>query len=81
VAFAIRSAGVDEVDALLPMYEWLFDGPARRPPGWDLGRAGAALREAILADSSVVRVADATGALIGICSSYLDYTSASGSFA
>ncbi len=72
---SIRSAGEDEIGDLLAMYEWLFDKPEYRPPVWDEARAGSALREAILAETSTVLVAEGDGTLIGLCSLYLDFNS------
>jgi GNAT superfamily N-acetyltransferase len=71
----IRAAQADEVDAVLPMYEWLFAAPGSRPPGWDTERAAKALAEAITSPESVVLVAADGDALIGLCSAYLDLDS------
>jgi GNAT superfamily N-acetyltransferase len=71
----IRSASEEEIATLLSMYEWLFGEPGNRPPRWDHARAGSALREAILGETSAVLVADDEGALIGFCSAYLDLNS------
>jgi GNAT superfamily N-acetyltransferase len=74
-AFAIRPARSDELDAVLAMYEWLFEPPGARPPGWDHERATRALADTFESDSSTVIVADADGRLIGFCTPYLSIES------
>jgi GNAT superfamily N-acetyltransferase len=72
----IRDAGRDEIEALLPLYEWLFAPPGREPPGWEPERARRALLEAIEEPRSAILVAeDDDGDLVGICSAYLDLNS------
>jgi GNAT superfamily N-acetyltransferase len=72
----VRSARVDEIGALLTMYEWLFAPPGSRPAAWDLERARGALAEAIAAPRSTVLVADeGDGELAGFISAYLDLNS------
>jgi GNAT superfamily N-acetyltransferase len=71
----IRPARADEVDAVLPMYRWLFAAPGSEPPAWDPDRAGRALAEAITSPKSVVLVADCDGSLIGLCTAYLELNS------
>jgi GNAT superfamily N-acetyltransferase len=72
----LRAARSDEIDAVLAMYEWLFDEPGYRPPQWDPLRAADALREAIEGETSAVLVAEGRdGELVGICSAYLDLNS------
>src|SRR6478672_10914908 len=72
----IRPALGDEIDAVLAMYEWLFEKPGYRPPQWDEARAAEALREAIEGETSTVLVAEGRdGRLVGICSAYLDLNS------
>ncbi len=71
----IRAAREDEVDAILPMYEWLFEDPGSEPELWDPERARVAVREAIAAEGSTVLVADEGGSLVGICTAYLDLNS------
>ena len=72
----VRSARSDEIEAVVAMYEWLFDEPGYRPPQWSPERAAAALREAIAAEKSMVLVAEGDdGELVGICSAYLDLNS------
>jgi GNAT superfamily N-acetyltransferase len=75
MSLEIRAARADEADAALPMYEWLFAPPGSRPPGWDPDRARRALVEAIASPESVVLVAADGGALIGLCTAYLDLVS------
>jgi GNAT superfamily N-acetyltransferase len=69
---AIRAAETGEEERLLPLYEWLFSAPGRKPATWDEKRAAVALREAIASPDSVVLVADTGAELIGICSVYVD---------
>jgi GNAT superfamily N-acetyltransferase len=71
----IRSARQDEIEAVLAMYEWLFEPPGARPPSWDPDRAMAALREAIASDRGTVLVAERHDRLIGLCAAYLDLES------
>lgn len=69
----IRAARLDEVPSLLGMYDWLFEPPGRRPPGWGGDRPAAALKEAIEGERSAVLVAeDEQGGLAGLCCPYLD---------
>lgn len=73
---AIRQAGEEDVDALLGMYEWLFEGPGIAPAHWDRDRARGALLEAIGSRQSTVLVAEsASGELWGFASAYLDLNS------
>jgi GNAT superfamily N-acetyltransferase len=69
---AVRAASVDEVDRLVPLYDWLFAPPGSLPPEWDERRAAVALRQAIESHDSVVLVADAGSELVGICTAYQD---------
>jgi GNAT superfamily N-acetyltransferase len=71
----VRPATVDEADAVLPLYEWLFAPPGSKPGLWDEERARAALAEAIAAAGSEVFVADDAGELVGFCTTYLDLDS------
>ena len=69
----IRAARGDEVQALIGMYEWLFDAPGSRPGQWDERRAAVALREAIESHEACVLVAEqGDGELVGICTAYQD---------
>jgi GNAT superfamily N-acetyltransferase len=71
-SFEIRAARVDEVDAVIATYEWLFAPPGSKPALWDDRRASVALREAIESHDSVVIVADSDGDLVGLCTGYQD---------
>jgi GNAT superfamily N-acetyltransferase len=71
----IRPARADEVEAILPMYEWLFADPGSRPPEWDPDRAARALAEAITSSESVVLVAEDGATLIGLCTAYIEFNS------
>jgi GNAT superfamily N-acetyltransferase len=68
----VRAAREDEVEAVIPLYEWLFARPGSEPPSWDERRAAVALREAIASRDSQVLVADAGGELVGFCTAYFD---------
>jgi GNAT superfamily N-acetyltransferase len=68
----IRPARDAELDAVLDMYEWLFEPPGSRPNAWDPERAGGALAEALRSELSNVFVAERDGRLIGVCTAYLD---------
>jgi GNAT superfamily N-acetyltransferase len=71
----IRPARADEGEAILPMYDWLFEAPGYRPATWDEAAAAAALAEATISSGSLVLVAEDTGALIGLCTAYLELNS------
>ena len=71
----VGPARIEEVDALVAAYEWLFAPPGSRPWQWDADRASAALREAIGADGAAVLVARDAGAVVGICTVYDDIDS------
>ena len=71
----IRAARADEVDAVVPMYEWLFAPPGSTPPAWDPELARARLAETIQGPGSTLLVADSGGELVGFISAYLDMTS------
>ena len=68
----IRAAREDEIQAVIPLYDWLFAPPGAMPPSWDVRRAAVALREAISSRDSIVLVADAGGKLVGFCTGYYD---------
>jgi GNAT superfamily N-acetyltransferase len=71
----IRAAGFEEAEALVAAYQWLFAPPGAQPPQWDAERARGRLREAIASGASEVLVADVDGAVVGICTVYLDLDS------
>jgi GNAT superfamily N-acetyltransferase len=71
----IRAARLHEADALVSAYDWLFAPPGAQPPQWDGERAAGRLREAIASGAAEVLVADAGGAVVGICTVYLDLDS------
>jgi ribosomal protein S18 acetylase RimI-like enzyme len=76
VSWVIRPARDTEIDAVLAMFEWLFEPPGYAPRWWDEGRARSALAEAIEARTSAVLVAEAqAGELVGLISAYLDLNS------
>jgi GNAT superfamily N-acetyltransferase len=71
----IREARSGEEATIARLYEWLFAEPGYTPPGWDLDRATAALAGAISAADSAVLLAEEDGALVGLCTAYLDLES------
>lgn len=75
MAAEIRAAEVDEAEAIVPLYEWLFAPPGSKPEAWDEKRAVVALRQAIESHDAVVLVADDNGDLVGFCTAYHDFHS------
>lgn len=74
-AVEIAAAGPDDAPQLLAAYEWLFAPPGNRPPRWDTVTSVDRLRRATTADDAVVLVARVDLALVGICTTYLDFES------
>ena len=72
---AVRPATVLDVHGLLAAYEWLFEPPGSRPPGWDPDRAEGALRRLFDADGATVLVAAEGSEVVGLCTIYLDIES------
>src|SRR5690606_26770459 len=68
----VRAATREEVDAILPLYEWLFAPPGSKPSLCDEERARSALGEATADGGPEVSVADDAGELVGFCTAYLD---------
>jgi GNAT superfamily N-acetyltransferase len=62
-------------DDLVAAYEWLFAPPGVQPPQWDPAAAAARLEAAMVATDAEVLVADHDGAVVGICTVYLDIES------
>jgi GNAT superfamily N-acetyltransferase len=71
----VRAAEPADVEQIVQGYEWLFEPPGSRPPGWDPTRAAAALLRAITSDSAVVFIAVVDGELVGLCTAYDDIES------
>ncbi len=71
----IREARSEELNAVLPLYQWLFEAPGYRPEGWDEERARLALAEAIVDPRAAVFVAEDGGRLVGLCTAYLELNS------
>jgi GNAT superfamily N-acetyltransferase len=71
----IGAAAPDDARELLGAYEWLFAPPGSRPPQWHPQAAAERLRRAAMGGDSVVLVARADGAIVGICTTYLDFES------
>jgi GNAT superfamily N-acetyltransferase len=74
-ATQVREARLNEVEAVLPCYEWLFAPPAERPELWDEQGARMALTATIEDEDSILLVADHDGELVGFCTAYLDLQS------
>lgn len=68
----VRTARAGEEEALLALYEWLFAPPGSVPSQWEPKRAAVALRQAIDSHDCAVLLADDGGALVGLCTAYLD---------
>jgi GNAT superfamily N-acetyltransferase len=77
VDFSVRKAVAGEQRAILPLYDWLFAEPGRRPANWDAESALSALQSAVEGGRSAVFVAEMTGesGFIGFCTAYLDLLS------
>ena len=74
---AVRDATIDEITDVVATYQWLFDPPGKMPPQWDPQRAAAVLRRVIESSQATVLVVDeGPGALVGMCTVYLDIESA-----
>jgi GNAT superfamily N-acetyltransferase len=71
----IREASPGEAERLTGTYEWLFAPPGAQPWQWDPARASERLRDAAAEDVSAVLVAESDGAVVGICTVYLDIES------
>lgn len=72
MSFEVRAARPGEEEAIVPLYRWLFAPPGSTPAAWDERRAAVALRSAIDSRDACVLVAEDSGALLGICTAYLD---------
>jgi GNAT superfamily N-acetyltransferase len=62
-------------DELVAAYEWLFAPPGAQPRQWDAAAAIGRLNGAMAATDAEVLVADRDGAVVGICTVYLDLES------
>ena len=71
----IRPARLDEADAVIALYEWLFAPPGSVPPGWDPAEAKRRLDATISGDGSVALVAELDQRLVGLCTAYIDLLS------
>jgi GNAT superfamily N-acetyltransferase len=71
----IRPARADEASGLVSTYDWLFAPPGAQPPAWDPARAAASLAAAVASPDAEVLVADVDGAVVGVCTVYLDIDS------
>lgn len=61
----------------MPLYEWLFAEPGRRPANWDTESALMALQRAIEGGQSAVFVAEMgdENGFVGFCAAYIDLLS------
>jgi GNAT superfamily N-acetyltransferase len=75
MAATIREAGSGDLNAVLPLYEWLFAPPGYKPDQWDEERAQLALAEAIVDPHAAVLIAEDAGELVGLCTAYLELNS------
>ena len=71
----IRAAEPGDRHGLVAAYDWLFAPPGSTPPQWDAERAAERLSAAMASGASEVLVADVDGAVVGICTVYLDIES------
>jgi GNAT superfamily N-acetyltransferase len=71
----IRAAEPGDRHGLVAAYDWLFAPPGSTPPQWDAERAAERLSTAMASGASEVLVADVDGAVVGICTVYLDIES------
>jgi GNAT superfamily N-acetyltransferase len=71
----IRAAEPGDRHGLVAAYDWLFAPPGSTPPQWDAERAAERLSAAMASGASDVLVADVDGAVVGICTVYLDIES------
>ena len=62
---------------MLVAYEWLFAPPGSPPPGWSTETARPRLTAALSSADAAILVAedDGEGALVGLCSAYIDLES------
>lgn len=71
----IRPGRHEEADALLAAYEWLFAAPGSQPAQWEPEGARATLAWLVDADAGTILVAEADGAIAGLCTVMLDVRS------
>jgi GNAT superfamily N-acetyltransferase len=71
----IRPARPGDAPALVDSYEWLFAPPGTKPGVWDPALAQDRLSGLIGSAHGSVFVAESDGAIVGVCSVYLDIES------
>jgi GNAT superfamily N-acetyltransferase len=71
----IRPAREDEIAALVAAYDWLFAPPGSQPRQWDADAARQRLLALIASADGEIFIADADGAVAGICTVVLDLES------
>jgi len=71
----VRAAGLDDVDRITAMFEWLFEPPGARPDHWQPHRAAAALDRAVTSASAIVLLATLGDEFVGVCTAYDDMES------
>jgi GNAT superfamily N-acetyltransferase len=71
----VRDAGHADVDAVLPLYEWLFAAPGSPPPDWDPAAGRCRLDAVCGAPDSGVLLAEDDHEVLGFCVVHLDILS------
>jgi len=75
VTVAIRTASLDDEEAVLALIEELFEAPGRRPRGYTRGRGREGFRHAVADPDSDVLLAVDGDRVVGMASVYVDYLS------
>jgi GNAT superfamily N-acetyltransferase len=73
--YEVRAATAADADAVLEMYEWLFEAPGAPPPNWEETAGRERLLATIEGEGSEMLVALDDGELVGFCSAYIDLLS------
>ncbi len=74
--FVVREARPEEAERVIEIYQWLFAPPGSVPPGWDPSAATRRWSAASRGQDSLTLVAEAAdGALVGLCTGYIDIES------
>jgi GNAT superfamily N-acetyltransferase len=71
----IAAASPEEAAGAVDAYDWLLAPPGAPPPRWDPGRARKRLAEVAGDERSGVLLATDEGAVVGICTVYIDINS------
>lgn len=75
MAATIRPAHPGDLAEVLTALEWLFAAPGGVPPGWNTARAGETFAWVAASDHAEVLLAEDGGAVVGLCSVYVDIRS------